>query len=37
MTLLILSALCLLGGFLGADSRPMDPERLTPWWPAARR
>jgi hypothetical protein len=37
MTVLILIALCLAGGFLGADSRPADIERPTRWWPAARR
>jgi len=37
MAVIILTALCLIGGFLGADSRPMDIERPTRWWPAARR
>ncbi len=37
MTVLILIALCLAGGFWGADSRLQDLERPTRWWPAARR
>jgi hypothetical protein len=37
MAVIILIALCLVGGFLGVDSRPRDIERPTRWWPAARR
>jgi len=37
MTVLIVITLCLAGGFLGADSRPLDLEKPTRWWPAARR
>jgi hypothetical protein len=38
MTLLVLIALCLVAGYLGADSRPLDVERPTRWlWPAERR
>ncbi|HSS61251.1 MAG TPA: hypothetical protein VLK30_07330 [Candidatus Limnocylindrales bacterium] len=36
MTFLILIALCLAGGFWGADSRPRDIDRATRWWPGAR-
>jgi hypothetical protein len=38
MTLLIVTALCLVAGFFGADSRPLDVERPTRWlWPTERR
>jgi hypothetical protein len=38
MTLLILTGLCLVAGFFGADSRPLDIERPTRWlWPTERR
>ena len=38
MTILILTALCLAGGFLGADSRPLDLTRPTRWlWPSDER
>ena len=38
MTLLIVTALCLVAGFFGADSRPVDAERPTRWlWPTERR
>ena len=38
MTLLVLTALCLVAGFIGADSRPLDAERPTRWlWPPERR
>jgi hypothetical protein len=38
MTLVIVTALCLAAGFWGADSRPLDAERLTRWlWPLERR
>jgi hypothetical protein len=38
MTLLVLTALCLVAGFFGADSRPVDVERPTRWlWPTERR
>ena len=37
MTILILGVVCLIGGFLGADSRPLDVEQLTRWWPTARQ
>ena len=34
MAALILVALCLLGGFFGVDSRPVDAVRPTRWvWP----
>lgn len=38
MTLVILTAVCLVAGFFGADSRPLDAERPTRWlWPPERR
>jgi hypothetical protein len=37
MTILILTALCLAAGFWGADSRPLDVDRPTKWWPATPR
>jgi len=38
MTLVIFAALCLVAGFFGADSRPLDAERPTRWlWPPERR
>ena len=38
MAVLILVALCLLGGFFGADSRPLDTVRPTRWvWPPEQR
>jgi hypothetical protein len=38
MTLLVLIGLCLVAGFFGTDSRPLDVERPTRWlWPAERR
>jgi hypothetical protein len=38
MTLVILTALCLVAGFFGADSRPLDVEQPTRWlWPPERR
>jgi hypothetical protein len=37
MTIAILVALCLAAGFLGVDSRPVETERPTRWWPATPR
>jgi len=37
MTLLILAALAMVVATWGVDSRPLDTERPTPWWPATPR
>jgi hypothetical protein len=37
MTMLILIALCLAAGFWGVDSRPLEYDRPTRWWPAGPR
>jgi hypothetical protein len=38
MTLLVFTGLCLVAGFFGADSRPLDLQRPTRWlWPPERR
>ena len=38
VTVLVFTALCLLGGFFGVDSRPLDLERPTRWvWPPEQR
>jgi hypothetical protein len=37
MTVLIFAALCLAAGLYGADSRLVDADRPTPWWPGTSR
>jgi hypothetical protein len=37
MTVLILVVLAMLAVKWGADSRPLDTDRATPWWPATPR
>jgi hypothetical protein len=37
MTVLILVLLAMLAARWGVDSRPLDIERPTPWWPATPR
>jgi len=41
MEVLMVILILVLGGLLsaagGADSRPLDIERPTPWWPATPR
>jgi len=37
MAVLVLLLLALCAGHWGADSRPQDVDRATPWWPATPR
>jgi hypothetical protein len=37
MTVLILVLLAMLAAKWGADSRPVDADRATRWWPATPR
>jgi hypothetical protein len=37
MTVLILVALAMFAAKWGVDSRPLDTDRATPWWPATPR
>ena len=37
MTVLVALAMVLLVAKWGADSRPLDVDRPTPWWPATPR
>lgn len=37
MTILALVLVAVLAAWWGVDSRPLDADRPTPWWPATPR